>query len=160
VSIAESSRDRVEGHLTALEESYASFPVNQTTLGVATDVYERTREQCRKGIVDLYVTVHNDTEDVLVVDREDAWEVPNASPAASERLEAEARRAVEAETGVECSITDLERVTILGLVDENDADRETLYRLVAVFDGHAVAGSPGSDGEWRAQLPDGALPSY
>lgn len=160
MSVAEVSRDRVEGRLASLEQAYSSFPVNQTTLSVAPNVYERARERCRDGLVEVYVTVRNDADEVLLVEGDDQWAVPHAEPGSGDRLEERARRAVREDSGVECTITDLRKTIIVSLRDEDDPEREPVYRLITVFAGEHVAGSPDGAVQWRATLPDSALPSF
>lgn len=156
--VAELSRDRVEERLEALEEDYASFSVNQTTLSVSPQAYERARERCFDGLADVYVTVYDDADDVLLVERDGEWVVPQARPRTSETLERGTRRAVADETGVECRVTDLDRVTILGVRDDEDQAREPVYRLVPVFAAERTGGSPDGDASWHSELPDASLP--
>ncbi|QPV63501.1 hypothetical protein I7X12_02375 [Halosimplex litoreum] len=146
MSVAEVSRDRVEERLVALEDEYSGFPINQTTLAVPSDAYERAGERCERGIVDAYVQVYNDSEDVLLVERDGEWVVPHGEPATDERVVSGTEAAIRAATGVRCSLTDLTRVTILGVRDEDDPDRPPVYRLIAVF----VAETDGSDATARA----------
>ena len=160
MSVAELSRERVAERLTGLQESYDSFPVDQTTLSVATEAYDKARERCRGGLVDAHVQVSNGDGDVLLVDRDGDWVVPRAEPGAGRRLETGAQQAVRERTGVECSVTGLRRVTILGVRDVDDPERPPVYRLVAVFTAEYVAGSPAEDSEWHADLPESALPGY
>jgi ADP-ribose pyrophosphatase YjhB (NUDIX family) len=133
MSVAEVSRDRVEERLVALEEQYSGFPINQTTLTVPSDAYERAGERCERGIVDAYVQLYNDDEDVLLVERDGEWTVPYGEPRTDERVVSGTEAAIREATGVGCSLTDLTRVTILGVRDEDDPDRPPVYRLIAVF---------------------------
>lgn len=158
--VAELSRERVAERLTGLQESYDSFPINQTTLTVATDAYERARDRCQRGLVDAYVQVSDDDGDVLLVERDGGWVVPHAEPGPGKRIETGARQAVRERTGVECSVTGLRRVTILGVRDVGDRERPPVYRLVAVFTADRVAGSPADGSAWHADLPESALPTY
>ncbi|WP_123538791.1 NUDIX domain-containing protein [Halosimplex salinum] len=174
MSVTEASRDRVEDRLVALREDYSGFPINQTTVAVSRDAYERASERCRRGIVDAYVQLYNDAEDVLLVEHDGEWVVPRGKPRASERVVAGTERAIRDRTGVDCSLTGLERVTILGVRDEEDPERPPVYRLVAVFEAEADAEStasvPGPNGDggasaddgvrWEATLPDSAVPSH
>ncbi|ELZ22804.1 hypothetical protein C475_16921, partial [Halosimplex carlsbadense 2-9-1] len=86
MSVAEVSRDRVEERLVALEDEYSGFPINQTTLTVPSDAYERAGERCERGIVDAYVQLYNDSDDVLLVERDGEWVVPHGEPATTERV--------------------------------------------------------------------------
>jgi ADP-ribose pyrophosphatase YjhB (NUDIX family) len=160
MAVADLSRDVVEERLGALEEAYASFTVNQTTLGVSQGTYDRVRDRCTEGLADVYVKVSDDAGDVLLVEREGGWEVPSVRPPASDSLEIGVTRRLAAETGVECRITDLERVTILGVCHEDDPERGTVYRLLAVFDAEHTAGTPVSGVDWHSQLPESALPTH
>ncbi|MFB6195172.1 MAG: hypothetical protein ABEI80_03300 [Haloplanus sp.] len=160
MAVADLSRDVVEECLGALEEAYASFPVNQTTLSVSPDAYRRARDRVNEGLADVYVQVYNDDDDVLLVDGDREWVVPNVTPPANVSLELGVSDAVAETTGVECELTDLERVTILGVCHEGDPERETVYRLVAVFVGERTSGAPGEDAAWHSDLPDSALPRY
>ncbi|WP_459192590.1 NUDIX domain-containing protein [Halosimplex sp. J119] len=171
MSVAEGSRDRVESRLVTLQEDYDGFPVNQTTLAVSREAYERASERCDRGIVDSYVQLYNERDDVLLVDDDGDWVVPHGEPRPSERVTAGTERAVRDRTGIDCSLTDLSRVTILGVRDESDPDRPPVYRLIAVFtaetDTEAVAVDGGEAGEavpddvrWQSTLPESAVPSH
>lgn len=174
MSVAEGSRDRVEERLVALEEDYDGFPVNQTTLAVSREAYERASERCERGIVDAYVQLYNERDDVLLVEDDGEWVVPHGRPRTNERVVAGTERAIRDRTGVDCSLTDLSRVTILGVRDESDPERPPIYRLIAVFtaetDTEAVAVDGGEAGEageavpedvrWQSTLPESAVPSH
>ncbi|QLH77879.1 hypothetical protein HZS55_11470 [Halosimplex rubrum] len=151
MSVAEVSRDRVEERLVALEDEYSGFPINQTTLTVPSDAYERAGGRCERGIVDAYVQLYNDSEDVLLVERDGEWVVPHGEPATDERVVPGTEAAIRETTGVDCSLTDLIRVTILGVRDEDDPDRPPVYRLIAVF----VAETDGSDATVAAPVSGG-----
>ena len=82
--VADLSKDRVAERLGALEEAYSSFPVNQTTLSVSGDAYERARERCTTGLADVYVQVYDDAGEVLLVESDDGLTVPHAEPGTDE----------------------------------------------------------------------------
>lgn len=158
--VTDLSEDRVTDRLGTLEEAYASFPVNQTTLSVSADAYERARERCATGLADVYVKLFDDAGDVLLVERDDGWRVPHAEPQLGERLEAGTRRTVAERTGVECELRDLERVTILGVGNEDDPDCDPVYRLVTVFAADRTGGCPCEGVAWHSELPESALPNH
>jgi ADP-ribose pyrophosphatase YjhB (NUDIX family) len=160
MAVADLSRDVVEERLGALEEAYASFTVNQTTLSVAPETYQRARDRFTEGLADAYVQVYDDGDDVLLVEGEREWVVPSVSPPSDDPLERGVSRAVADHTGVECAVTDLERVTILGVCDQEEPERATVYRLVAVFTAERTGGAPEENAEWHSDLPDSALPRY
>lgn len=160
MSAAELSRDRVEERLGALDAAYASFSVSQTTLSVSPAAYERVRERCRDGQTEAYVRVHDEDGDVLLVEADGEWTVPHATPGTDEGIERGTCAALAEATGVECRITDLERVTILGVCDEEAPERDAVYRLVPVFDAERTGGAPTEGVAWHATVPDGARPAY
>jgi ADP-ribose pyrophosphatase YjhB (NUDIX family) len=174
----EGTRERVEERLVALEDAFSDFPVNQTTLAVAREVYERAAGRSEGGVVDAYVRVYDPRGDVLVVDGADGWGLPRCEPGPGERVVAGTERALRERTGVDCAVTGLARVTILGVRDGDDPERPPVYRLVAVFtaetdheppavpapgepvpDG-ALAGGDHDGARWQVSLPDAALPPH
>jgi hypothetical protein len=156
---ADLSGDRVAERLGALEDGYDSFPVNQTTLSVSPQAYERARERCETGLADVYIQVYRDS-DVLLVEHDEEWVVPHVEPPRGDPLGPATRQAVADDYGVQCTITDLERATILGVRHEDDPDREPVYRLVAVFAAEHVAGTPDEGAAWHEGVPESALPTY
>jgi len=160
MAVADLSRDLVEERLDALEEAYASFAVNQTTLSVPPETYRRARDRFTEGFADVYVQVYNDDGDVLLVEGDREWVVPSVSPPADAPLEHGVRRTLAEDTGVEGEATDLERVTILGVCHEADPERATVYRLIAVFAAERTGGAPDGGAAWHSDLPGSALPRY
>lgn len=160
MAVADLSRDVVEERLGALEEAYASFAVNQTTLSVPPEAYRRARDHFTEGLADVYVQVYDEDDDVLLVEGDREWVVPSVKPPSDAPLELGVCRALAEDVGVECEVTDLERVTILGVCHEDDPDRATVYRLVAVFAARRTGGTAGDDAAWHSDLPDSALPRY
>jgi ADP-ribose pyrophosphatase YjhB (NUDIX family) len=160
MAVADLSRDVVEERLGALEEAYSSFTINQTTLGVSQETYDRARDRCTEGVADVYVKASDGDGDVLLVERDGEWVVPSVRPPVHDPLEVGVSREFAEATGVECQVTDLDRVTILGVCHEDDLDCETVYRLVAVFTAERTGGSPNAGATWHSELPDSALPSH
>jgi ADP-ribose pyrophosphatase YjhB (NUDIX family) len=160
MSVANLSGDRVADRLGVLEEAYAPFPVNQTTLAVSPAAYERVRERCSKGLADVYVKVYDEADNVLLTERDDDWAVPHVEPSVEEHLETGTRRRLVEQTGVETALTDVERATILGIRQEGDPDRNPVYRLIAVFTAEYIRGRPVDGVAWQADLPETARPSH
>ena len=170
MSAAEVTRDRVEERLGSLEDAYSGFPVNQTTVAVSRAAYERASQRSERGIVDAYVQLYNERDDVLLVEDDDEWVVPHAEPRTDERIVADTERAVREQTGVDCTLVDLTRVTILGVRDEGDPDHPPVYRMIAVFTAEADCEATASadlsdvaaaDGvRWHPTLPDSAVPTH
>ncbi|MFB6183276.1 MAG: NUDIX hydrolase [Haloarculaceae archaeon] len=159
MDISSRSRERVASRIERLEETYESFPVNQTTLAVPARGYERALERSKKGLADVYIEVYNDDGEVLLVHSEGSREIPRGQTKSNESLEAGARREVRESAGVECTIEDIHQATIFGVVDEDDADRDPVYRLVVVFVGRFEgAVTKGASVEWHHEMPEHVRP--
>ena len=157
MGVAGRSRDHVEELLAELESDYDSFPVNQTTVSVSAEQYDRVVEQWRRGIARVDVHVHNDQNDVLLVEDDDDLTVPGEVVTEGDSLERRARRAVRQATGVECEVETIEEVTIAGVHNEADPDAEPAYRLVVLMSGRLASGTAGPDGRWQADPPESQL---
>jgi len=160
MSVGEVSRERVEQRLVSLDETFDSFPVNQTTLTVSPETYRQVRERTEQGLVDAYVQLYDDADRVLLDSADGEGVVPSVEPSPGETIVDGVCRAVDDLTGVDCSLTGLERVTILGVCREDADDPDPVYRLVVVFAGDAVGGTPGSGFEWVDTVPESALPAH
>jgi ADP-ribose pyrophosphatase YjhB (NUDIX family) len=160
MDVASRSRERVADRIERLEDVYGSFPVNQTTLSVPSPGYERARERCADGVADVYIELYNDDGEVLLVRGEDSWKVPQGRTDSDEPLEAGAKREVRETVGVECSVDGLHRVTIAGVTDESNPDREPVYRLLAVFVCELESGQPDGAARWETDLPEKAAPAF
>ena len=147
----EQSYATVESYLSALDESYDSFSVNQTTLAVSSGRYEREREKAGAGRVDLYAKVTNDNSEVLHVEQEDSLGLP-ATTTTEETFEHAACTAVSELTGVDCRIVDVEQATILGIRDADDRARETVYRLAVVFEATHRSGTVNGNAVWESTV--------
>lgn len=136
------SREDVADRLEELEEEYGQFDVRQTTVSVGADEHASAAEA--PGVVDVRVRVHNDDGEVLVVDDDLPW-----SPVGEETsLPVAAQEAVHEDAGVDCVVEGLERVTIVCVRGEDDAD--PVYRLTAEFEATAPGGEPDAAATWRA----------
>ena len=157
MSLAGRSRSHVETLLAELEAGYQSFPVTQTTVSVPAGCYEATADEWRQEAARADVHVHNDAGEVLVLTDDDGPRAPRSVVGTDESIETRARRAVNQSVGVECRIEGLEAVTIAGVQHETDPNADPIYRLVALFDGTHVAGTPAADWQWRADPPESRL---
>ena len=151
-----STNDRVGRGIDRLEESFGSFPVNQTTLGVAGADYETARRRADAGLIDIYVRVRNEDGAVLHVCGDEALSVPRCVHGPDEVLSGAISECIRDETGVDCTVDDVARVTIAGVHDEADPDAHTVYRLIVLLDADHERGTP--DGAvWKpdeAAFPD------
>lgn len=145
------SYERVTAALRALEGTYGSVPVRQTTVNVGPGRYEALGDD--DGVVDAQVHV-SDGDRALVIRDGGRWTAPAGAVGPADRIERAARRAVEHAAGVDCRLTDLDHVVITGVNDRTDPERPTRYRLTAVFEAEYVDGDPADGAEWRTDSPD------
>ncbi|MFC7225871.1 hypothetical protein N0B31_00520 [Salinirubellus salinus] len=152
--MGELSRDRVTETLERLQERYSSFDVQQTSVGVPSEVYERAVDG---GVLDASVRVRNEAGEVLVAESEDHEETPRVRYDPASDPAAELERALLAETGVGCRIEDLLDVSIVAVHDEDDEDRDPAYLLEASFEGRYEDGTPGERLAWRDEVEETSL---
>ncbi|WP_436900921.1 hypothetical protein [Halovenus halobia] len=150
MGVVEQTSGAVESQLSALEESYGSFSVSQRTVTVPTAQYENRRGEDGCQQIDLYAKVHNEQSEVLHVEREGPTVLPSAETTIDAELERVARQTVETEAGVTCQIDGVDAVTILGLQDATDTDRETVYTLAVVFEAQYTDGAPDDPAVWKS----------
>lgn len=158
MGVVEQSQETVETYLSTLEESYDSFPVNQTTLTVPTAEYERELERANEGCVDLYTKIENGNSDVLHV-RNDGDLVLPWTRTCRDAIWRAAVSSVEESTGISCRLDGVEQATILGIHDA-DSEHEAVYRLAVVFQGVTETGSTNSNAVWHstAEVPEIVAP--
>ncbi|WP_336327175.1 hypothetical protein [Halovenus sp. HT40] len=149
MGVVEQTSGAVESQLTALEESYGSFSVNQRTVTVPTVEYEQQRDRSDCEEVDIYAKVRNDDAEVLYVDADGKQVLPSTRASIDDELERAARTTVTEMADISCEIRGIEAVTILGLHDGNDGERETVYTLAVLFEGQYTDGSLSSEAVWR-----------
>jgi hypothetical protein len=148
----------IEAHIDHLEALFGSFPVNQTTVSLSEERYERARTD-RDRRLDAYVEVRNDDADVLHVDADESVELPSASVTVDGDIERQLRRHVRERTGVEPTLDGIEQATIAGIRNDDSEDSETVYRLVVVFSAHRERGQAGHDAVWQS-AHDAVRPRY
>lgn len=144
----EQSSANVESQLAALDEQYGSFSVNQTTVAVSSDRYERERAAVGKGSLDVYTKVHHDGS-ILHIDDDAGTDLPSTTATSVSQVETTAIETVAELTGIECSVDGVDQATILGFRDADDDDRGTIYKLAVVIEATYEAGPVSGDAEWR-----------
>jgi len=149
MGVVERSSANVKSCIAALEESYSSFSINQTSIAVSPAQYEQACEEAREDRIDLYAKVRNDDAEVLHVQKQDAVALPSTSTAVDRSLELAVCDAVAEVTGVECSITAVDRATIIGISNAEDDDCGTIYRLAIVFEATRESGTANADAVWQ-----------
>ena len=145
MSLTEESRERVEEWVDEFDARYGSFVRAEERWGVSPGYYEATRgrvERGENGGAGVHVT--NDAGEVLLVRNagEDGWTDPGGKREADESFETAACRETREETGIECKLTGLFSARRIGIADETDPERSTLYSLIAIFTGEPVAADP------------------
>lgn len=145
------TRDVVEDHLSGLEQLYGAFPVNQTTVTLPHEQFERVDEDRDAQLVDAYVEVHDEDERVLHVETSGTMELPGRTVDLDRSIEQQLRETVREDTGVEFTVEGIESVTIAGVRDEDDPDAETLYHLVVVFEGQYESGDVDAGARWERE---------
>jgi hypothetical protein len=143
----ETTSGTVEGQLAELDEVYGTFSVDQTTVAVPRPRYERERAT-EPGRIEVYAKVQNDSGKILHVDA-DSPELPSTTVTDVADIESAARAAVREATGIECTCTVLDRAHIRGVRDADDGERETIYRLAVVVEGHRTVVSDDDRGVWQ-----------
>jgi len=141
------SRESVGEYIDLLEGHYGSFSINQTTVTVPAEGYERAAERAAEGAIDAYVRVWNDEGEALHVRCEEAFPLDTDQARFEERI----RTCVRETDGVDARLDDVSRVTIAGIRNEDDQDAAAVYRLFVLFDAAHARGSP-EDGEWETDV--------
>jgi ADP-ribose pyrophosphatase YjhB (NUDIX family) len=150
MGVVEHSSGAVESCLSAIEESYGGFSVNQTTIPVPADQYEQERERTSNGRVDLYAKVRNTDDEVLHLTSGDDTRLPSATIDGTHTFEEAVCRTVRETAGVDCRVTGVEEVTILGVCHAEDDDKDAVRRLAVVFEATHEEGTIAEDAAWRA----------
>lgn len=150
MGVVEQSQETVEAYLSVLEESYNSFPINQTTVSVPTEEYQSERERADAGCVDLYAKVENAESEVLHLREEDELVLPSARTSEAD-FEYTVIDSVRESTGVSCRVKGIEQATILGIHDA-ESDEGAVYRLALVFEGVPESDSPNTDAVWHSTV--------
>lgn len=148
MDVAARSRKRVRERLARLEQEFGPVAVDQTTFPVEPAAYERAVERSREGQVVVHASVHNGSGDVLLSEADGRWAIPRGRTQPTERPADAAERIVRETAGLDCTVRDVDRATIYGVRNGDDAGAETVYRLSVVFDaevdGAVVEAAPGA----------------
>jgi hypothetical protein len=153
MGVVEQSSGAVESQLSVLENSYESFSTHQRTVSVPSAQYENLRT-FSESKVEVHAKVTNDCSEVLHVDEDGEMVLPSTVTTVEDCLEKGLCSTVEESTGIRCRITEVVGVTILGVNDRTDPDRETVYQLAILFDANRVDGSTTERAVWKEFDPD------
>lgn len=138
----------VSSYLDSLYAKYDGFDVTQTTVTVDPEEFAAVAE--RGDVAEVRVQVEG-AEGLLAVPGDDEWAMPGGEVAGDRPLAATAEELVRRQTGVDCAVDDLRKVTLLCLQCEATGDQ--VWELVALFEATARAGTPTAGAAWREQLP-------
>ena len=149
--MGEQSRDRVTETLARLQERYAPFDVEQTSVGVPSEVFD---EVVDGDVLDATVRVRNENGEVLVTEADEERTAPRVSYDPDTDPAAELEAALLAETGVGCRVEELRDVAIVTVHDEDDTEREPAYLLEEHFEGRYEDGTPAGGLAWREDVEE------
>jgi ADP-ribose pyrophosphatase YjhB (NUDIX family) len=164
-SITERTRSRVDGILERLREEYGTFEVVEKTWERSPSELARIRTQFEQDRLDgAGVWLTDAAGEVLLVRNEgDAgWADPGGKVELGENYATAARRELREETGVDCELTGIRELHEIENV-EGDADGESIFEVIVVFDGDYAGGEPRPrDGEiaeigWFSEPPEPVL---
>lgn len=142
----------VSAYLDALYERYEGFDVQQTTVSVDSEEFESI--EGRGNIAEVRVRVEG-ADGVLAVSGDDEWVTPGGV-VESGSLPAAASELVERQTGVDCRIEALDRVSLVCL--QCDDSGRKVWQLSALFeasaDGDAETPTPVEGASWRQSVSE------
>lgn len=163
MGVEEQTKTEVNQQLKRLQDEYGEFTVHEETVENDVEFFEHGREMAEEGwIGDAGVWVTDDEDRVLMIRHEgspNVWGIPGGGHQPGETIEETAQREVREETGIECSITDVNfarRKTVVSAQNPH----ERFYMLTVFFDAKYEEGDlSSSDDEvleatWFEQSPE------
>ena len=139
----------VSAYLDSLYEEYEGFDVAQTTVGVDPEEFAAVAE--RGDVAEVRVRVEG-ADGLLAVPGDDEWSRPGGVVDDGRPLATAAEDLVRRQTGVDCTVEELRRVSLVCLQCEATGDQ--VWELRALFGAEAGSGTPAAEAAWRDQLPD------
>lgn len=144
--------ETVSAHLDSLYAAFDGFDVTQTTVSVAPEEFAAVEE--RGDVAEVRARIESE-EGLLAVPEDGEWVRPGGVVEGEDPLPEAAERLVGGQTGVDCSLEELRRVSLVSLQCEASGDQ--VWELKALFAGTAESGTLDDGAVWRESLPD--LPS-
>ncbi|WP_330632504.1 hypothetical protein [Halocatena halophila] len=136
--------------LDGLRETYDSFSINQSSVTVDHETFERVAERATTHVVDVDVKVQRESS-VLVVESDGMVRAPHGTVTVEESgLESGAHRLVENQTGIDCHVVDVLSATILTITDKSRTGRDPVYRLSVLFEAIYEGGEPEGTARWQS----------
>ena len=145
------SRERVTARLTQLRDVYDGFDIQQTTLSVGPEEFERVCGDGNSTIL-AEVAVTDGAGRHLLVERDDGWHRPETTVSDSEPLVDTVREAVARRTGLTPRIETLTAATIVAI--ECDPCDGAAYQLRLQFAASPAEGEVRDPAAWRAESPE------
>ena len=160
------TRNEIDRRVSRLREEYGEFPVRESAVWNDPEFFEEGRERTLDGwIGDAAALVTDDEGRVLMIRHEgvpDRWGIPGGGHEPGETMEETARRELREETGIECTITDVNFARRKTVRLETDPG-ERFSLLTVVFDAKYELGtiSIGDDevleARWFEERPEHLL---
>jgi ADP-ribose pyrophosphatase YjhB (NUDIX family) len=166
MNVKKETREEISRRIERLQERYGSFPVHEEIVENNPDYFEQGKEMAEEGwIGDAGAWITDDANRVLLIRHENSpneWGTPGGGHEPGETMEETTRREMREETGVECTITDVNFARRKTIVLAPNPD-ERYYMLTVIFDAKYSSGSISiSDEEvleakWFSELPENVL---
>lgn len=136
--------------LETLYEEYEGFDVTQTTVSVDPEEFDAIDAG---DVVEVRVRIEG-SDGLLAVPADGEWERPGGVvPVDGERsLSSAGEELVRQQTGVDCHIEELCRVSLVCL--QSEASGEKRWRVSALFSATVESGTPTAGAAWRESLPE------
>ena len=148
------SRERVTARLTQLRDIYDGFDIQQTTLSVGPEEFERVCGDGNSTIL-AEVAVTDDAGRHLLVERDDGWHRPETTVSDSEPLVDTVREAVARRTGLTPRIETLTAATIVAI--ECEPCDGAAYQLRVQFAASPAEGEVRDPAAWHAESPEAGM---
>lgn len=169
MSLTRRTKRAVDDALGRLREEYGAFDCVEKTWTVDREEYDAVRERFRAGTVGGAGAWIRDGDGRALMVRhegEESWSDPGGKGEPGESLEETARREVREESGVRCSLTGVLQAHVVKIVcrgDKSGANRDSLYRLIVIFDAAYESGivrpreGEIAEARWMTEMPENVL---
>ena len=159
---AHRSSEAISAYLDRLYDAYDGFDVQQTTVTLSPGEFTSVATRGDSARVRMRV---EGVDGVLAVKSDEGWSPPGGTvdtlsddwltvdPTVS--LEAAAPELVRRQTGVDCRVDDLLRLSLVCLQCEESNDQ--VWEISALFSGEPEEGTPTDNAAWREQPTDLSL---
>lgn len=144
MNIETKTRKEIARRIERLQERYGSFPVHEETVENEPEFFDHGKKMAQEGwIGDAGAWITAEENRVLLIRHEGSpneWGTPGGGHEPGESMEETARREVQEETGVDCTIRDVNYARRKTIVLAPDPGRR-YYMLTVIFDATYDGGS-------------------